>query len=97
MLKTELKSLYEALEENGNVVVWPIDSLDLAQTLDCGQAFRWAPNDDGSWSGVAHGRMLTVSLSAGKFILHDCSLAEYKEIWEQYFDLDRDYAELKLS
>lgn len=95
MLKTESKSLYEALEENGNVVVWPIDSLDLAQTLDCGQAFRWAPNDDGSWSGVAHGRMLTVSLSAGKFILHDCSLAEYKEIWEQYFDLDRDYAELK--
>lgn len=95
MITKQAKPLYEAAEENGSVAVWPIDSLDLAQTLDCGQAFRWVPNGDGSWSGVAHGRLLTVSLGAGKFILHDCCLAEYKEIWEQYFDLDRDYAALK--
>ena len=34
---------------------------DLAATLTCGQCFRWEEGEDGSFSGVAGGRELTLS------------------------------------
>lgn len=86
---------YSVDESGGSVTVYPVDSLDLAQTLDCGQAFRWTENADGSWSGVAHGRRLTVSLGAGRLTLHGCTAAEFYDIWEEYFDLRRDYSDIK--
>ncbi len=89
------KSLYNCAQQDTDVEVWPVYSLDLAQTLDCGQAFRWEENDDGSWSGVAHGRKLTVSLGAGRLRLHNCTIEEYHDIWEEYFDLKRDYSDIK--
>lgn len=36
----------------------PRESLDLRFTLDCGQAFRWHEDADGSWTGVTRGRAI---------------------------------------
>ena len=44
------------------IVFHGITDLDLAQTLDCGQCFRWGKNPDGSFSGVAFGQRVTVSM-----------------------------------
>ena len=35
------------LERDGNLVVCGVTDLDLAQTLDCGQCFRWEELPDG--------------------------------------------------
>ncbi|MGI5904852.1 MAG: DNA glycosylase [Candidatus Pararuminococcus gallinarum] len=37
---------------------------DLAQTLDCGQCFRWEMLEDGSFSGIAFGKYCRVSKRA---------------------------------
>ena len=72
--------------------------LDLAQTLDCGQAFRWQPVllPDGrtAWRGIAFGRALTVWQEDDAFCF-DCTEEEFQTIWYSYFDFDTDYAALR--
>lgn len=68
-----------------------VNCLDLAETLDCGQAFRWKADDKGFWHGVAYGRELTVSLADNTLTLYDISEDEYNKIWKHYFDFERDY------
>lgn len=72
-----------------------ITNLDLAQTLDCGQAFRWKENDDGSFSGVAHGRLVKLSLDGDMLTIDGADDSDYNDIWKSYFDLDRDYAGIR--
>ena len=79
----------------GDIVVYDIKHFDLAQTLDCGQAFRWVSSGDGKFSGIAHGRRLDVELTGGNLILRNVTEEEFYAIWESYFDLGRSYANLR--
>ena len=71
-----------------------VTDLDLAQTLDCGQSFRWTQQPDGSFSGVAFGRSVNVSLNGGDLIIHNAS-KEDEALWREYFDLDLDYGAVR--
>ena len=74
--------------------------LDLSQTLDCGQAFRWQPillpNDKTAWRGVAFGHTLTVWQDSSEFVF-DCTEEEFNNIWYTYFDFGTDYAALRTA
>ena len=50
---------------------WP-EPFDLAATLTCGQCFRWRENPDGSFTGTAAGRTLTVRQAIEDFGLTPC-------------------------
>jgi len=73
--------------------------LDLAETLDCGQAFRWAeiPSDyECTFEGSFLNSPLRISqLKKGEFLLHGVSEADFLGKWLSYFDLETDYSELK--
>lgn len=69
------------------MTAWP-DSFDLAATLTCGQCFRWRENGDGSFSGVAAGRALTVRPDDPGEALAD-------PFWRDYFDLSLDYGAIR--
>ena len=71
-----------------------VTDLDLAHTLDCGQSFRWTQQPDGSFSGVAFGRNVNVSLNGGDLIIHNAS-KEDEALWREYFDLDLDYGAVR--
>lgn len=60
----------------------------LAQTLDCGQCFRWNEQPDGSFSGMAGSRFLQVSVKTLPEIVKD-------DFWSRYFDMDLDYAKIR--
>lgn len=77
--------------ENGNIVIANLENFDLAQTLDCGQAFRWQEDSDGTWRGIAHGRSVRLQRDKDKLIIHSMSEQEFGSVWRRYFDLDRDY------
>lgn len=68
-------------------------TFDLGQTLDCGQAFRWE-NIDGVWCGIAMGKSLKI-YEDGNFFVLTTTEAEFKEIWQEYFDLNTDYDSIK--
>ncbi|MBQ8525938.1 MAG: DNA-3-methyladenine glycosylase 2 family protein [Clostridia bacterium] len=59
---------------------------DLTQTFECGQCFRWNKNNDGSYIGVAHGKLIHIKENNGYIEMNDDS-----DIWREYFDLDTDY------
>lgn len=81
------------IEESRNgIILKGVECLSLPLTLDCGEAFRWAEQEDGSWSGVAYGKYLNIKEENGNFILKDTSLEDFENVWRNYFDLDRDYA-----
>lgn len=81
-------------QQGNNVVVYNIIPFDLEQTLDCGQAFRWSQISDERWQGIVHGRLLQIGYNSGNLVLFDVDIAEFNRIWREYFDLDRNYAEI---
>lgn len=84
-----------SVRQDGNhTLISGLDCFSPADTLDCGQAFRFSPLGDGRWQGIAHGRQLVLSYSGNTLILYDTPQEEFERIWRGYFDLDRDYAEI---
>jgi len=87
---------YKSIIQNGNdVVVTEVNHFNLAETLDNGQAFRWRVDEEGTFSGIAHGRRLDVELMDGNLTLKNVTLSEFDTIWKDYFDLNRDYSVLR--
>ena len=84
--------------KNNDIIVHEPD-LDLDETLDCGQAFRWKkiPSDYGcTYEGYFINDKLTISqTSKSNFIFHDTSENDFVSKWINYFDFETDYSELK--
>lgn len=80
--------------ENG-IKIDGVRDLDLAQTLDCGQSFRWTENSDGSFSGVAFGKSVRVALEGENLFIYNANSEDYKNIWFDYFDLGLDYGKIR--
>ena len=80
--------------ENG-VRVEGVYDLDLAQTLDCGQSFRWTEREDGSFEGIAFGKCVTVRLEENTLYIENADKADFENIWYDYFDLSLDYGKIR--
>ncbi len=66
---------------------------DLAQTLDCGQAFRWSEREDGSFEGDFLNEHLVISeIRDGEFLFHGVTEEKFLSVWKDYFDFDTDYS-----
>lgn len=83
--------------ENGNIYISGIHTLSLPDTLDCGQAFRWKPLDDGRWQGVVGKKLISVAFENGTLVLENTTAEEYENIFKEYFDLKRDYTSIIAS
>jgi len=75
-----------------------IDGLDfdLKKIFECGQCFRWNIDENGSYVGVAHGRVARMRC-VGRSIFISGSIDDFEEVWRDYLDLDRDYLEIRKS
>lgn len=71
-----------------------VHDFDLAQTLECGQCFNFEKIAENEYVVVTCGRLLHARQEADELIL-DASEEEIRKIWVPYFDLERDYAEIK--
>lgn len=81
--------------KNQNIYIYGVPEFDLPHTLDCGQAFRWVCDDNNKWSGVAFDKFLELEkLSDGTIVLYNTTIEDFKNIWSDYFDLDRDYSDI---
>lgn len=86
---------YKALEDENKVVVKNIRDFVPEHVFECGQCFRWNKEEDGSFTGVAYGRVINVKLEGQDLILSNTSETEFRDIWFEYFDLGRDYGRIK--
>lgn len=68
--------------------------LDIVKTFECGQCFRWNADDKGVYYGVYKGWAAKLWEEDGKvYIISDAP----ESLWREYFDLDRDYAQISRS
>lgn len=74
-----------------DIILEDVDCLDLELTLDCGQAFRWQKQLNGSWSGVVKGAYLNISKCGDTFVLKNTTKNDFETIWLDYFDFNKDY------
>lgn len=72
-----------------------INSFELADIFDCGQCFRWNKQDDGSYIGVFKNNVMNVQKSGDTVTFKGICDGNIEEIVRDYFDLDRDYDEIK--
>lgn len=75
------------------VEVYNLSDFELFDTLMCGQCFRFKEREDGSFSGVAMGKEITLGKKDDTLTLF-CSEEDF-ELWRVYFDLDTDYGKIK--
>ena len=72
-----------------------IKSFELADIFDCGQCFRWNKQEDGSYTGIFRKNVINVQKQKNIIIFKGICDGEIKEIVEDYFDLKRNYEEIK--
>lgn len=73
-----------------------IDNFDLQQIADSGQCFRWEKIEDNIWRIPAKNKILVISQHKNQFEL-SCTEKEFREYWEEYFDLKTDYKKMMES
>ena len=79
--------------DNEPLAISDITDFSLSDCLTSGQAFRWRPQGEGFF-GVALGRTVYAEQQGDTLYLQGASAA-HKDAFLRYFDLKRDYAEVK--
>ena len=89
------------VKKGKDIIVSEISDFNLAQTLECGQCFHFVRLDGGEDPAVseyalaAFGKGLRVRQEGDTFTFFDTDKDEFENVWVPYFDLERDYGEIK--
>jgi len=81
-------------KHKGEIEVTGVSDFDLSKTFECGQCFRWIADEDGLYVGVAYG-LVAKLYRRGDSIFISGTIEEFESVWRNYFDLDRDYTEIR--
>lgn len=84
-------------EKEKALYVEGVKDFSAEQIFDCGQCFRWERNEDGSYSGIAFGRVARMDYDHEKKLLRifNATKDDFDNVWRNYLDLDRNYSEIK--
>ncbi len=70
-------------------------SFEPEHIFECGQCFRWNKQIDGSYTGVFGQNVINVKKENRKIIFKGITSGDIKKVCTEYFDLDRDYENIK--
>lgn len=86
---------YNVIEEDKKIIIKDIKSFDPEHIFECGQAFRWYKNEDGSYTTIAYNRVINVLKTGDDIHIDNTNMDDFKNIWYHYFDLSTDYEQIK--
>ena len=72
-----------------------VNSFELKDIFDCGQCFRWNLEEDGSYTGIFKNNVINVKKEKQNVYFKGICEENIKDVVEYYFDLDRNYEEIK--
>ena len=84
----------EILEFGKELKLKNFENIDLVQTFECGQCFRWQKNSENSYTGIFKGKKLELSQLTPNTIILSTDMSDFKKIWYKYFDLETDYKKI---
>lgn len=79
-------------ESSNSFIFKDTEGLNLLETLDCGQCFRWHMDENGNWKGIIGKSCINLNLSCG--VLYTDG-GESREQLEDYFDFNLNYTAIK--
>ena len=83
-------------EQNGTIYVNDLKYYDLRQIFDCGQCFRFQPNQDGVWSGVTCGKYLQlVQRHPNTVEITGVTVEEFETYIKTFLCLSEDYEPIR--
>ncbi|NLY42649.1 MAG: DNA-3-methyladenine glycosylase 2 family protein [Clostridiaceae bacterium] len=85
----------EVYPYSDGVIVKGVRDFDPVHIFECGQCFRWEREPDGSYTGVAHGRVINIKKEKDDILIRNTNLDDFENLWQTYFDMDRDYGKIK--
>lgn len=99
MLTTENASVTEILcGETPAVKIEGVELFDVGKVFDCGQCFRFDPvlnsAHEKEYAGVAFGKYVSFAQDGDTLYIYNATVCEYRELWEGFLGLDRDYREI---
>ena len=71
------------------------NSFELQDIFECGQCFRWNNQEDDSYTGIIKDGIINVKKENEIITFTGICNGELKEIVKEYFDLNRDYEQIK--
>ena len=77
------------------IILKNIDSFGLKDIFECGQCFRWNQETDESYTGVFGENVLNIRKEKEEIIIEGLCKNDIQETVKQYFDLNRDYNQIK--
>lgn len=86
---------YTIDRSDNKLVLRNLKDFNPTHIFENGQCFRWYKEDDGSYTTVAGGKVINVLKDGDNIVVDGTDEVDWKEYWHHYFDLDRDYGEIK--
>lgn len=84
-------------ELNNTLILEDVNCFNIEEILECGQCFRFEKINELEYKIVAYGKVLNIKQTGNKVIMSPCTAEDYENIWKRYFDMDRDYNEIKIK
>lgn len=81
--------------EEDKVIIQEVRNFNIKQILECGQCFRWDKISDTNYIVVAYGRIIEIVQNNDEVVIHNSNEEDFNNIWKSYFDLERNYDEIK--
>ncbi|MBY0754577.1 8-oxoguanine DNA glycosylase [Clostridium sardiniense] len=85
----------KAIYEDNKVILEGVRNFNIKQILECGQCFRWEKKAELDYIVIAYGRVIEVVQEDDKVTILNSNEEDFKNIWFEYFDLERDYSKIK--
>ena len=85
----------EIIESNDSIIIKGVKNFNIKQILECGQCFRWQRVTDTDYIVVSNRRVIEIIQEDDEVIIHNTNMNDFKNIWENYFDLNTEYEPLK--
>lgn len=81
---------------NNQVHIQNINNFQLHHVFESGQTFRWQKQADSqNYIGIVQDKVMHIEFCGDhSLLLSPCTPSEFENIWEPYFDFQRDYASI---
>ena len=76
-------------------IIEDVDSFEPKHIFECGQCFRWNENENGSYIGVVGSNVINVEKVDINILISSVDADNLEKLAINYFDLNRDYKEIK--
>lgn len=93
---TDIGKNMQFFQSGNEIEITGIKDFDLTRIFECGQCFRWNPDESGAYTGVAFGKAARIRREGGSIFITG-TLDDFINIWRGYFDLDRDYEAIRCA